>query len=185
MNKEREPRRSRLTLQEVTRLAQEVILREGAHLPTVIAEGSEQTVIAHIAHLAGTHEERTQQLFTVGFMLAQSNLVGRLEQVFLVAEGWLSEAEEGRLPPYPPSRDPRRKEILFVSSLTVRDRQAGLALFEMLRDRQGDLTELREYQPSSDPITVESPLLVAFVAGFDAGTEGPSSVFPAGNGPEA
>lgn len=172
MNKEHEPRRGELTLQEVTRLAQEVILREGAQLPTVIAEGSEQTAITQIAYLAGTHEERAQQLFVAGFMLAQSRLVGRLEQVFLIAEGWMSQAEEGKPPEYPPSRDPRRKEILFISSLKVRGRESGLALFEMLRDGQGQLTELREYQPSADQVTVESPLLAAFVAGFYAGTEG-------------
>jgi len=170
--KEREPRRDELSLQEVIRLAQEVILREGAHLPTVIAEGSEQTVITQIAHLAGTHEERAQQLFIAGFMLAQSRLVGRLEQVFFIAEGWMSEAEEGRPPEHPPSRDPRRKEILFISSLKLRSRESDLALFEMLRDGQGQLIELRAHQPPADHVTVESPLLTAFVAGFYAATEG-------------
>ncbi|MGQ9851565.1 MAG: hypothetical protein ACUVSU_16105 [Aggregatilineaceae bacterium] len=172
MSKERASRRHELSLPEVARLAQDTLLRDGTHLPTVIAEGSEQTAIAQIAYLAGTHEERAQQLFIAGFTLAQSRLVGRLRQVFFIAEGWMSEAEEGKLPEYPPSQDPRRKEVLFVSSLQVMDRRTELMLFEMLRDDEDQLREVRQYQPPTSDTEVTSPLLAAFIAGFYAGSEG-------------
>lgn len=172
MSKEHDSRRYELSLPEVAHLAQEVLLRDGMHLPTVIAEGSEQTAITQIASLASTHEERAQQMFIAGFTLAQSRLVGRLRQVFFIAEGWMSEAEEGKLPEYPPSQDPRRKEILFVSSLQVRDRRTELMLFEMLRDDENQLREVRQYQPPVSDTEAASPLMVAFIAGFYAGSEG-------------
>ncbi len=172
MSKEQEQRPLELSLEKVIRLAKEVALRDGRHLPTVIAEGSARPAITQLAHLADTHEGRVQQLFVAGFILAQSRHVGELKQVFFISEGWMSLAKEGKLPERPPSQDPNRTEILFISSLKVRNHEAQIVLFEMLRDEEGRLTELKELQPAaSGAAEVESPLLAAFVAGFEAGTE--------------
>lgn len=73
------------------------------------------------------------------------------------------------------TQDPNRKEVLFISSLEVREPRATLVMFEMVRD-SGDedrLVELRELQLiDTDAGEVESPLLSAFVDGFRVGTRG-------------
>ena len=173
MSKEQEQRPRELSLEEVICLAKEVTLRDGIHLPTVMAEVNAQTVVIQLVEFPDTHEGRAQQMFAAGFLLAQSGQMEQLQQVFFISEGWMSMAKEGKLPERPPSQDPNRKEILFISRLKIKSQETQLVVFEMLRDEEGRLTELEELQSAANEETqVESPLLVAFVAGFEAGTEG-------------
>jgi hypothetical protein len=171
MSKEQEQRPQEVSLENVIRRAKEIILHDGVHLPTVIADGSARTAITQFAEFAATHEGRVQQMLVAGFVLSQTRQVGRLRQVFFISEGWMSVAEEGKLPDRLPSQDPNRKEILFVSCLKVRSHEVRLVMFEMVRDDEGHLTELKESQPAAGgSVVAESPLLTAFVAGFDMGT---------------
>jgi hypothetical protein len=152
-------------------MAKEVTLRDGQHLPTVIADGSAQTAIVQLAELPNTHEGRAQQMYMTGFLLADSRQIGKLKQVFFISEAWMSTPREGELPTVPPSQDPNRKEILVISAMRVPDHDTKMAIFEMLRSQEGQLTDLKEYEPvTSENTDVDSPLLRAFAAGFDEGT---------------
>jgi len=173
VSKEQDQSPKELSLEKVIHLAKEVTLRDGRHIPTVIADGNIQTAIAQLVELAETHQGRVRQMFITGFALAQSGQVGALKQVFFISEAWMSMVHERKLPDHPPSQDPNRKEILFISNLKVRSWETRMALFEMVRDEQGRLTELKEFQlPTSEAIEAESPLLAAFVDGFDVGMRG-------------
>jgi hypothetical protein len=156
-----------MSFEQVTRRAKETTLRDGGHVPMVIAEGTRQHVMLQIAGLAPRHEARVRQLYIAGAVVARDGRVGRLRRVFFISEGWMSVAREGQLPEVPPTQDPQRKEVLVVSSYEVDFPLASMALFEMVRDGQGVLRELRDVGVTREGgEEAYSPLLEAFVYGF-------------------
>lgn len=167
MSKEWQPRPAPITFEQVTRLAQEALLRDGHHAPTLIIDGSLRPVVMQIDGLAPTFEGRVQQMFVAGQALARDGGAGRLRSVYFITEAWLSQANEGKLPDVPPSQDPQRKEVLIVDGVEAKSRRARVAIYEMMRDEQGNLREIREIQlPDDSSTSSDSPLLEAFLTGF-------------------
>ncbi len=170
VNKENEQRPISLTLEDIARIAKEVGMEHGGHVAMIVAEGSRRSVVGQLPEFAGTHEGRARQMFAAGFTLAKSGEIGVLRQVFFVSEAWMSAAKEGKLPGVPPSQDPNRKEVLIITSLKLAGQQTGMVILEMVRDAQGRLADLRDFQRTEGgEERVESPLLSAFVQGFRAG----------------
>src|SRR4051794_8174664 len=85
-----EKQRPHLTLEQVTQMAQKVILEQGGHHPTLIVEGHNQSLILQIQPIAPTAEGRAQQLFRIGYMLGQTGEIGVLQQAFFISEAWVS-----------------------------------------------------------------------------------------------
>lgn len=170
MNKERPDQSYPLTLEAVTHHAIDTLLRDGRHVPTLIVEGSQTGVLIQIGDIPPTHEERMEQMFTLGFSLARYEAIGKLNQVFLIMEGWMSIAESGELLQQPPPQDPLRREVLIIASYAPDEKSVEGKLIEMLRD---DKQQLRELKPvtelSGGDSRMESPLLVAFAHGFMRG----------------
>jgi hypothetical protein len=160
-----------LNLEEIARIAKEAALKQGWHMPMVIVEGSKKSFGVALEGFPETHEGKARQMFSLGFFLARKGGVGELEQVFFISEGWMSIAEEGKPLEMRPSKDPKRKEVLVISSLSIKGCQGRMVIFEMIRDGEGHLADLRELQlPGEDGGgSMESPLLDAFVAGFRRG----------------
>jgi hypothetical protein len=104
-------------------------------------------------------------MFMAGAMAAQEGDVGRLRQVFLITEAWVSAGEAGQPPHDRPSLDPRRVEVLAISSYTAATQGTRLALYEMLRCADGALHDLVAFEVG-EAARAESPLLEAFVEGF-------------------
>ena len=171
MNKERENRPSTFTLEEVVRIAKEVALEHGGHVPTLIAEGNKRAFGGQIANLPETHEDRVRWMLSAGYALAQSGEVGDLRQVFFISEGWMVVGDEGAPLASRPSLDPKRKEVLVISNLSTREQESQLVIFEMVRDVEGQLAELRDIQlpDENEEGHAETPLLDAFVDGFRMG----------------
>lgn len=156
-----------ITFELVTQLAQEVLLRDGFHAPTLLVDGSANPVAIQIDQLAPTFEGRAQQMFVAGQTLAHTGSAGRLRGVYFVSEAWLSQAQDGRPPSMRPSKDPQRKEVLMVNGLEINPRQVRLAIYEMFRDRAGALREIKPWENPVDPDdAADTPLLEAFLAGF-------------------
>jgi hypothetical protein len=157
-----------MTFDEVSRIAQEMTLQQGNHVPLLMVQGDQQALLFPMTEMADTHEGRAQQMFITGLMLASSGEVGVLQQVFFVTEGWLSVVENGKIPDTPPSQDPQRKEVLTISNLDMATGQTQMTLFEMKRDEQGSLQSLEtpEWRTGIKNSQAESPLLNAFVLGF-------------------
>jgi hypothetical protein len=67
-----------------------------------------------------------------------------------------------------PSQDPKRKEVLIISGIQMRERKKYLKIFGILRDRNEQFVDLEEILPDEKKKdeTVEIPLLDAFVQGF-------------------
>lgn len=169
MRKEWKQRPVPITFELVTRLAKESLLRQGSHPPTLIVDGSKNPIVIQMEVLAPTFEGRLQQMFVTGQALAHEGTAGRLRSVYFVTEAWLSHAQDGKLPDVPPSQDPQRKEVLIVDGVEARSRRARAAIYEMLRDEQGKLREIREFRlPDDSSTSSDSPLLEAFLTGFSA-----------------
>lgn len=155
------------SFEELTRIAKEVTLSYGYHIPTLVVQGDEEPVVVQIPSLPPTHEERLRMMFTAGSALAESGALTSLKEVFFISEGWMSVAAEDGLPEVPPSQDPQRREVLIVSGLEVNTGQAAMTIFEMLRDEDAKLVELAEIEQQGKGDTqVETPLLDAVVTGF-------------------
>ena len=168
MSPERKP--NQYSFEEVVQLAKEVILRDGTHVPMLIAEGSIRGLAGHIPVMPETHEERIHFMRSAGYSTAQSGAIGFLKQVIFIGEGWMTVAEQGEAPKVRPAQDPQRKEVLIVAGLQVRDNTRELKLFEMQRDQEGTLVELGEITPKEDDHNqAENPLLDAFAEGFQMG----------------
>lgn len=166
MTKERRQELPPILFDAVVELAKETALREGGHVPTLVIDATRQPVVLQIPELAPTHEERIQQMFIAGVALAQHAHVGQLRQIVFVSEGWMSEPQEGRLPEIPPSQDPNRREVLFITGFEPRTGLTRGVILEMIRDEEETLRELRAFAPpgvGNDEI--KSPLLDAFIHG--------------------
>jgi hypothetical protein len=170
MSKERWRGPQPFTFEEATRSAREVVLESGGHVPVLIAEGSRGSFGGRIANLPDTHEDRARWMLSAGYALARSEEVGELQKVIFISEGWMSTGV-GRSPESRPSQDPARKEVLLVSELMLRDHCSRVAIFEMVRDVEGELTEPRDLQLPGEYEEghAETPLLDAFADGFYMG----------------
>lgn len=160
---------SQLTLETLALIAREVTLEQGGHLPMMVVQGSEGSMMAQLEDMPATHEERAQLLYSLGFNLGQERKFGQLKQVFMTTEAWLSMGSDDAPPVMPPSQDPNRKEVLVISSFKLEDHSAGLLLYEMIRE-DGELVDLQQLQPVSEGEGIaQNPLLEAFASGYLTG----------------
>jgi hypothetical protein len=170
VDKERGKTPKRIVFEDIVRVAKEMLLRDGYHVPTLVVDGSRQPAILQIRPLGETHEERMTQLYLAGVNLGLDGRLGMLRQVFLITEGWMSRNQEGNgLPEVPPSEDPSRVEILAVTNYDAVARKVEMALIEMVRTEDQHLVEIRDlvHTGTGDEVA-ESPLLEAFIAGYTA-----------------
>ena len=170
MSPERKP--NQYSFEEIVQLVKEVTLRDGMHVPLLIAEGSIQGIAGQIPTLPETHEERVDLMHSAGYFTAKSGGIGILRQVILISEGWMSVSEKGDFPKVRPAQDPKRKEVLIVAGLQVKENIRELKLFEMQRDQEETLVELLEITSKEDePKEADNPLLDAFAEGFQMGLQ--------------
>lgn len=79
----------------------------------------------------------------------------------------MSVADE-KLPTTRPSQDPNRKEVLTISGLTVNTRRVRMVVYEVLRDQQDRLRELKPLFQDA-PTDAQNPLLEVLFFGFAMG----------------
>jgi hypothetical protein len=172
VNTERRPNQESshgpIAFDEVVRVATETLLRDGYHIPTIFAEGSSASAAIQIDSLASSSVERQAQLFIAAMQLALEGRLGSLQQVILITEAWMSEAEGTKPPVIPPSEDPNRREILIVTGRNLREDAVRFAVFDMVRDAEGQLVEIIAHPEPDEAHKLESPLLDAFIAGYKA-----------------
>ncbi len=114
-----------------------------------------------------THQSRAQMMDLIGRTFAKNGRIGRLKQVFFICEGWMSMGSKENPPKMRPSEDPERMEVLIVSGLQIEGNKKNLMLFQMHRDNQNRLVDLREIKPPEERGgEVDVPLLDAFIQGF-------------------
>ena len=163
--------------EEKISLIKETTLERGGHAPMLIVEGSKAPVIIQFESVPDSHDERAQMMYSVGTTLAQSDRAGGLEEVWFISEGWMSTARKGGGIKIPPSQDPDRAEVLSIvrAKIYLGDFRTNGAIFEMVRGESGKLVDLKEVElirkdKEGDDGEVVSPLLAAFIEGFQLGT---------------
>jgi hypothetical protein len=162
--------RALLPFEDVIRRAKEMTLRFGEHIPTLVVEGSKDTLTAPLHQVPGTHEARAQLLYAVGFMLGQRGELGALRQVTFICEAWMSQAAADEAVQGPPSLAPDRIEVLCISRMQAEEQARAVVLWEMVRDHEGHLAALEAVErPGGEDSRLATPLLDAFAAGFQAG----------------
>ncbi len=157
-----------MTLQEVSQQARELISRDGYHVPLLFVEGTKQTGVA-LLDLSQASDVRFLYMRTLGQQIARDKRHGDLQQLFMVSEAWMAMSADGKLPLHRPSQDPHRIEGLIISQLTVAGRKCDLAIFRMVRDSAGQLTDLKAIDLPHAGVA-ESPLLDAFLEGYAQAT---------------
>ncbi len=153
-------------MEEIEKLAKDMLVRFGQHHPTLFIEGTRGRVVISFEQFPDTHERRVQAFANAGVKVAAKGNVGELRTLYFVSEAWMSEAKKGKLPMNPPSADPHRKEVLLITSYDVATKKQALRMLEMKRNHRGELIVL---EPMAGPEGAEmkSPLLPAFVKGFE------------------
>lgn len=164
-----EPEKRQSEFEFVTKIARENLLDLGFHPPTIIVLGSRGATVAQFETISDTHQERMHTMFAVGRDIAQRVDLGKLEKVYMISEAWMSKRKPDDTIEQSPSKDPNRQEVLIISNIELQNGQKHhMALFEIIRDVNQRVCETREVevpvQPGSEKI--ESPLLYAFVAGY-------------------
>ncbi len=101
-------------------------MQDGQHVPVLIVEGSKSLVVSQIQAMPDTHGERLELMRFFGQAAAKSGKVGKLEQVFLISEGWMSVASKDKPLEMRPSQDPARKEVLIISGLELKGLKKSL-----------------------------------------------------------
>jgi len=156
-----------ITLEEVISNAKEIMLRDGNHVPVLIMEADNKLVAGQIPDLPPTHGERADLMRFLGQAAAKSGRVNQLQQIFMVTEGWMSEASEDKPSELRPSDDPNKKEVLIISAIQMKERKKHLKVYEVFRDQHEQVIGIEEFSPEAkNEESVEVPLLDAFVQGF-------------------
>jgi hypothetical protein len=91
----------RLSFETVAAKAKESVLQDGQQAPLLIVQGSRTLAMGQIHDMPDAHCDR-------------------LEQVFVVSEGWMSAATKEKPLELRPCQHPHRKEVLLVSGLEMR-----------------------------------------------------------------
>jgi len=153
------------TLEDVTAIAKRQLAQFGRLHPTIVIEG---TRASETAPLPDAPEAiKLSLLEGLGFTLAAERRIGDLVQLFLVSEGWVSRNAAPH-PALQPRHDPERIETVMACSYQVNDDAQQMALYSLIRDESGELTELRAL-PLASTGTAESPPLEAIARGFKRG----------------
>ena len=136
--------------------------RHGGISPTLYVCGTRQTVSIPMPE-AENAVGRVEQMINAAIQLAQSGNVGDIDLVILVTEAWVSPARQ----PFTiqPSKDPNRCEVLVISALDGVTKAQKLLLYACIREQNGVVTDLKPL-PVPANVTVEGPLLRAFLAGY-------------------
>ena len=154
----------------VAELARTETLKHGGHVPTLIVTGTKRGMVGELAGMPDTHEERAQMLFEAGFNIVQEMYLGIPVQLFFISEAWYSEqtAADNELEMMP-SADPNRMEVIIIAGLHLIHALHSVVILEMVRDEADQLLEVREHSRHMEQGQVESPLLHAFLKGYQAG----------------
>lgn len=151
----------------VADLARTETLKHGGHVPTLIVTGTKRGMVGELADMPDTHEERAQMLFEAGFNIVQEMYLGIPVQLFFISEAWYSqqkpvEAEHQIVP----SEDPNRLEVIIIAGLHLIHALHSVVILEMVRDEAEQLIEVHEHSRHLEQGQVESPLLHAFLKGY-------------------
>ena len=154
-----------MIIDEVLQYAREAISELGNHPPVLFAYGTTGKLIVPLMSLPDTSSQRIIALAGLGGQVAEKKSVGVLTDVLLTSEGWMSRLGNRQAPSVPPSLDPKRMEVLVISSLDVTENRQEARAYEIVRDSAKKLTRLSPVN-QLNAASGFTPMLAAFVKGY-------------------
>lgn len=151
-------------VQEIVKIAKQILTQFGTHAPMLFVRGSKGGGMVTFKDFGPEHEDKLRQMANAGVEAAVKYPSGDLHSVIFVTEAWMGTAKKGQQYTQP-SKDPKRKEMLLITTLDAVTSKQGLLMYQMIRNKRGELIELNRFTGKWD--SVESPLLPAFVAGYN------------------
>lgn len=137
----------------------------------IVFTDSDEMLAIPFESLPETHEQRRNLLFAYGAKAGQK--IPGISEVYFITEAWMSRAKKKFVQP---AKDPRRKEVLIINCCDLASPDNFLVMYEMKRDKRGNLTELTAQQSELGE-KVDSPLLNAFRSGYQLGQSGHADEF--------
>jgi len=155
-------------MEKVVRLAKDVVLKQGYHLPQLVLCGEQGNGAMIIEGFPNEYEKKVKTMFLAGVETKRRCNVGKLSKVFFVLETWMVTLEKGEKIT-PARQHPRRIETLVISCLDISTKEQMVTSLEYIRDANGTLREIKDHVLPDGATTAraESPLLPAFVAGYN------------------
>ncbi len=114
--------------------------KHGRMDPKFLIEGSAGSEAAPLPDLPEV--AKLSVLEALDYTLAAENRIGRLEQLFLVAEGWRS-GRDGPHVSLRPQHDPDRVEGMMVFHYQAEPETRRMILYDIVRDNAGELAEFK------------------------------------------
>jgi len=148
-------------LEEVVTIAKKILTQFGKHAPMLFIRGAKSSGMVTFNDFGPDHEDKIRQMANAGVDAAMKQSSGDLHHLIFITEAWVSTQLKVQ-----PSKDPKRQEMLIITTLDVVTNKQGIVMYQMIRGKQGILIELKRV-PFPTEGSVESPLLPAFVAGYN------------------
>jgi len=156
-------------MEKIVQMAKLIALKQGYHAPMLFLDGTIAKAPMILEQFPDEHEGKIKYLYLVGKLFSKKHEIGMLNKVFFIMEAWMGYAasldavKKGKF--IMPSQDPKRIEVLLISCLDIVTGAQSVKAIEYVRDRTGNLRELKDFS-LPEGVTTESPLLPAFVAGY-------------------
>lgn len=147
-------------LKEIIDTAKQVMLRDAYHSPLLFVRGKTKNVFTSLPNFGDTNDERVWKMLNAGTQVACKSNVGELDTMILVTEAWMSTNLTVQ-----PSKDPKRIEVLLINSLDARTGEEEIRMFEIIRDRQQKVIDLKDC-PLPGGVSAKGSLLPAFQKGY-------------------
>jgi hypothetical protein len=148
-------------MEDMVQIAMMIAVKQGHHAPMLFLDGTIAKAPMMLEDVPDEHEEKVLYLYHAGKCFSKKHEIGKLNKVFLIWEAWMGTNITIR-----PSTDPKRIEVLLIGCLDVLTNKQTMEMLEYVRDPKGNLIELKQLPLPKDS-SVESPLLPAFVAGYN------------------
>jgi len=153
-------------MDNVIKQATKTIIKLGYHVPQVVVYGSRNNTMGIMSDFPAESDQKRELLMSLGAKMREANILGDLEEVFLISEAWMSVCKKGVSPNLAPSEDPARKEILMIFHQNILEGKTDGKMFDIIRGENKQIMELKVGGLESEYTSVESPLLEAFLTGF-------------------
>lgn len=156
-------------VEAIAEMSIEALFKTGQIIPSLFVVGDQNVAMIVMQGFGPSNQDRIEQLFAVGKTLAENNErptnIGLLEGAVLVTESWMSQVSDPDVIKVMPEDDPDRKEAVVVVGQDARSDTNCLFIYEMLRNKAGQLIDAVKMDIPSD-MQPDRNLLDAFAAGY-------------------
>jgi hypothetical protein len=161
-----------MQIEKIIQMSKDLILKNGSHMPAMHIEfknGKSTLALMPTAFNTKTNFEKVQNFYTAGSMIGKEYPGESIAALAFVAEAWGSVPSPDN-PNFEvmPSKDPKRVEVLIITSITLSEEKAKLHVVELIRDGQGKLMDILPWSDYDEDTVVDTYMLASFAAGFES-----------------